>query len=289
MKINKKVITFGIPILAIALVSAVILFHYVTVDATVSEALSSATINLDVSGLPGETTIGSIDVSNGASVDLPVLLTWIEKSNKYSLDNSGGSCPGTDCEKRIVISQSDLGFTDLSDLETISWEADVISGYLPHVDVFLDNGETLVFEYAKVDPAQCDNAPYPTGTLNTFDDKGIVDGNAKAWLSSGVPGPCGDPTFEANYKTLTDWKTFYPIAKVERIEVEVDNWIASSNSDAWDVEVNGVVVADGVSYTTDMPKTVTIHPGANSIDVPFTYSTDTEPGKLSGRITLERI
>jgi cysteine-rich repeat protein len=127
----------------------------------------------------------------------------------------------------------------LDELDTISWDANVLQGYLPHVDVFLDNGKVLVFEYAKVDPVLCDNAPYPTGNLNTFGDKGIVDDSAYAWLSSGPAGPCGDETFDANHNSLADWKLSDGGQDVLAIEIEVDGWIATSEADVNNIMING--------------------------------------------------
>ena len=132
----------------------------------------------------------------------------------------------------------------LNDLENVSWRANVTQGYLPHVDVFLDNGETLVFEYAKVQ-TPCDNSPYPTGNLNTFEDKGMVDDSAYAWLSSGPAGYCGLPAFDANHKSLADWKTNYASANIIRIEIEIDGWIPTfAEHEAYvdDVMINGELV-----------------------------------------------
>lgn len=46
---------------------------------------------------------------------------------------------------------------------------------------------------------------------------------------------------------------------------------------------------NGVVYTTDMTKTVTLLPGANSVGVEFVYATDTVIGDVTGEITLERV
>ena len=140
----------------------------------------------------------------------------------------------------------------LANLNSISWMQYVESGYASHVDVFYDNtadgvaDDTLVFEYAKVDPADCDDAAdYPTGAVNTFDDKGIVDVDAYAWLSSGPSGPCGDAgTFDANHKSLADWKLALPTADVIAIEIEVDGWIGESEAFIDDVTINGELVED---------------------------------------------
>ncbi len=145
--------------------------------------------------------------------------------------------------------------TPLSDLNTISWMQFVDHGYVSHVDVYIDTAgdgggsdEALVFEYAKVDPNLCDGSStpgdgiYPTGQLNTFGDKGIVDAGAFAWKNSGPAGPCGDSNFDSGHKSLTDWKTTFPNAKVIAIEIEADGWIAESEIFIDDVMINGELV-----------------------------------------------
>ena len=140
--------------------------------------------------------------------------------------------------------------TTLSDLKNISWMQFVDQGYISHVDVLLDTAgdgggvdDSLVFEYAKVDPLDCDDvADYPLGAVNTFDDKGIVDDGAFAWLNSGPPGPCGDSTFDAGHNSLAEWKTIYPNAKIIALEIEVDGWIEESEAFIDDVKINGQLV-----------------------------------------------
>ncbi len=289
---NKKLWLFAaVFISVIVLVSAAVYFHSVSVTGSIDEALSSDTFDMDFSGYPAETIVNTIDVQHEGSVPLTVKLSFVESLNRYTLDNSAGTCmpyPSSTCEKRVIVPQEDLGITDLSELNTIEWEADVLEGYLPHVDVFLDNGETLVFEYAKVQ-TPCDNSPYPTGKLNTFDDKGIVDDSAYAWLSSGVAGYCGLLEFDNNHNTLAEWKLVYTDAKILKIEVEIDNWVSNSNSNIWNIEVNGVQVADGVTYTTDMPKEVVVQNGLNTLDVSLTYTTDSPVGIIKGKVNLDRL
>src|SRR3989344_4403493 len=140
-------------------------------------------------------------------------------------------------EGRIVITP-DFTMT-LNEIDSISWDAYVVDGYAPHVDVFLDNGKTLVFEYAKVDQNDCDDvADYPDGAINTFYDKGIVDDSAYAWLSSGPAGPCGNETFDANHNSLAEWKASDGEEEITKIEIEVDGWIYESESHIWNVEIN---------------------------------------------------
>jgi len=143
----------------------------------------------------------------------------------------------------------------LAELQNISWTQFVAQGYAAHVDVLLDTlgdgtvNDSLVFEYAKVKPLDCDDtADYPVGPINTFGDKGIVDENAYAWLNSNVPGPCGDSNFDSNHKSLANWKLFYPNAKIIALEIEVDGWISQSEAFIDNVMVNGELIQnfDGV-------------------------------------------
>lgn len=233
--------------LAIALVTAGIIqyFGQVQRDVHVDEAISFTGDNaINVSVMAGENVVSDVlNVKSQTSVVAPLsILTEVSPDDagitnevQYLLSASSG----TGVEDRVYVRAEDAGVTTLNDLDSIEWEARVNSGYLPHVDVFLDNGETLVFEYAKVNPASCDNAPYPIGDLNTFDDKGIVNDSAYAWLSSGVAGPCGDSTFDTNHKSLSDWKTTWGDVEVVAFEIEIDNWIADSDSELSNILING--------------------------------------------------
>ncbi len=291
---NKKILMFSmLGLFAIVLVSAAVYIYIgnTSVDIIVSEALSVGTVSVSFVGYPGETLIENIIVENEANVPLYVDLTYEEQSNDntFVLDNDGGTCanypdPGwrDECEKRIVFSGE--GMT-LNELETISWDANVISGYLPHVDVILDNGESLTFEYDKV--ADCGVGDYLLGELNTFDDKGIIDGGAYAW--SNLPGPCGDSAFEAQYNSLADWKGIYPGAIVTKIEVEIDNWIEASNSEVSNIVINGEKVSV-VTYTDDMPKTVTVNKlTTTNILVSFTINEDSQVGEFAGVVNVKRV
>jgi hypothetical protein len=124
-------------------------------------------------------------------------------------------------------------------------------GYATHVDVILDLGggitDALVFEYAKVDPSDCDDvADYPTGAINTFDDKGKIDEDTYAWLSSGPAGPCGDATFDSMHASLADWKTgidsIDSTTPVLAIEIEIDGWIEESESFIDNIILNDILI-----------------------------------------------
>lgn len=144
-------------------------------------------------------------------------------------------------EARIRIEPVDLL---LEDLQNISWMTNVLKGYTPHVDVFLSNDKVLVFEYAKSSDVGCDTAlgSYPIGTFSTFGAiKGeIIDDTTYAWES--IPGPCGEGIFDAQHKSLNEWKTTYSGAKVIALEIEVDGWIAESEAYVDDVRINGKIV-----------------------------------------------
>ncbi len=313
-KFNKKLLTFGIlGIFALALVAAGVYLYVGTskVDVTVDEALSITSVPISISGFPGDTHTEIITIGNLAGNGLNVEVSYTELSNKFILDNTGGVCGGGSltCEKRIVFDGEEMLLSDLSD---ISWEANVISGYLPHVDVFLDNGETLVFEYANVNDLVLGD--YPTGYLNTFDGKGIVDGAAGAWISSGCSG--GENMV---WYTLSDWvegqegditkcdgtsEKGYDIdgsAVISRIEIEVDNWMKGisghqfegidANSEVWDVVINDVMMSNGVKYSPvlPVPSKVLIPSGGTDVSVVFEIASDTPTGKFTGVVNIERV
>ena len=263
---NKKLLIFVImPILAISLVFAGVMSYIGQIqrEVEVTSAFEfTPTGTVEASGVAGETlTSENMYIASQTSVNIPLSVETevspdelgIEHTINYLLDNSeeeaGANCGGygTDgwrdrCEKRI-----DFEGMTLSSFNTMSWDVNVKAGYIAHVDVVLDNGETLVFEYAKVNPSiGCDEgiANYPTGEVNTFGDKGIVDSNAKAWLSSGISGGCITPAFIDNWKTLSEWKSTYLDAKILRFEIEVDNWIEASNSMVSNVVINGEDVSE---------------------------------------------
>ncbi len=88
----KKKLLYGLllPLFAVVLVSAAILFATIPVTFSVGEALSTTTTSLDFSGVVSECITESIDVENIANNDLPVQLTWVETSNEngvtYTID-----------------------------------------------------------------------------------------------------------------------------------------------------------------------------------------------------------
>ena len=200
--------------------------------------------------------VSSIDVTSRVRSSTGAAFTEISTEHDVSSPNSlrlfAGeitSFPPTN-EARLRINL-DSG-TTLEDLESVSWMQFVDHGYISHVDVLLDTAgdgggvdDALVFEYAKVDPDDCDDSEdYPLGSVDTFGDKGIVDDGAFAWLNSGPPGPCGDSVFDAGHKSLAEWKTAFPNAKIIALEIEVDGWIEESEAFIDDVKINDVLVED---------------------------------------------
>ncbi|MFH1591901.1 MAG: hypothetical protein ABIB47_00855 [Candidatus Woesearchaeota archaeon] len=159
-------------------------------------------------------------------------------------------------EGRVVITPTTP--MELGSFEKMSWEQYVAAGYMAHVDVFIDKegdgggyDEVLIFEGAKSTLSSfCDVTPYPIGALKTFGtDRGEeINDTTYAWLNNNLyPGPCGDTNFENLHKSLSDWKTTYPNAKIEKFEIEVDGWISVySYSEAYidDVMINGEIVQD---------------------------------------------
>ena len=171
--------------------------------------------------------------------------------------------PGSGDEARIVISVPEG--TTLADIAAVSWWEYLMAGYPPHLDIMLDiNGDgtiddSLVFEYAYNDVAlHYLEGPMPYGALTgdwyqTFSDDGNgpaqVDDAAYGWLSSGPPGPPGDPTFISG--TLADWRSgsvntaIDGITSVVSLEVEIDNWVVQSEAYTDDI----VIVIGGITYT----------------------------------------
>lgn len=225
----------------------------INVDITTTGADTGITITHDTVGLSTTAANNGAAFAN-ASLNGNVITL---EANEHAVDWSDAS------EARITIEGKDVGVLTLNDFNTMSWGADVINGYLPHVDIIIDTDgdgiedDALVFEYAKVDPSMCDGSTmpgdgiYPTGNLiATFDNKGDISDSTYAWLNSGPPGPCGEDVsgdlngdgliFEDTYKSLSSWKSTYPDANILRLEIEVDAWISNSKSEISNIVINSV-------------------------------------------------
>ncbi len=95
----KKKLLYGLilPLLAVVLVSAVaIYFATINVTFTVSEALSTETVELDFSGVVGDCVEKSFDVTNDANSDLPIQLNWVETSNPNGVTYAITDMPRTE-------------------------------------------------------------------------------------------------------------------------------------------------------------------------------------------------
>jgi len=144
-------------------------------------------------------------------------------------------------EARIVISMPE-GFT-LGELETLSWWEYLVAGYPPHVDVYLDAGDELVFEYACNNDMTGSGAGYygtETGAwFPTFNDNpsGLsqIAGTAKAWANSGPSGGPDQVTYTTDATYTIDSESI-----VTKLEIEVDNWMVQTEAYVDDIELNGV-------------------------------------------------
>ncbi len=251
--------------------------HYLDNRATVP-----ATVYLNTVCNSGDNCNG-IDISTD-TVGLSTTWSWVSGANADAslsgntvtliADGAPSETPWVASEARIVINAKDVGITTLSDLQYMSWDVDVNSGYIAHVDVYLDTNEdgdydsgiddVLVFEAAKVDPTICDaiTTSYPTGDNIDTLGRGIINSDAHAWLSSGLSGGCITPNFLASYGPLSDWQssggkegnTYKPNEEISqpydidgdtlvlRFEIEVDGWIANSKSVIGNIVINSVPV-----------------------------------------------
>ena len=177
-------------------------------------------------------------------------------ADKFSNDDWSSS------EARITIDASDVGVETLDDLLTMSWNVNVVTGYIAHVDVLIDttgDGEAddaLVFEHAKVVAPFDDIPSYPTaGTYDTLGSKSpIINGNSIAWLTSEDSGPIGGAGYTAH--TLADWKSGQISKKhgkdipvnvaVIRFEIEVDGWDQTFTGVIAESEISNIVI-NGIS------------------------------------------
>lgn len=245
---NKKILIFGgIGLLLIVLVSAAIINYSVSRDVTVNPSFTfigdhSEEIEIEA----GETiTSEDLNLESDTSVNIPLSIittpdeVGIEHTINYLLDNSEGTCANypaegwrDECEKRL-----DFDGMALSSFNTMSWDVDVIEGYVSHVDLILDNGESLTIEYATFDSDCNSPSSYPEGEYSF-----VIDSDTYAWES--IPGACGDVAFEEQHNTLTEWKATYPTATITRIEIEVDNWIEASDSIVSNIVINGEDVSE---------------------------------------------
>ncbi len=172
-------------------------------------------------------------------------------------------------EARIVITLPD-GIT-LGQIDSISWWVYAMSGYPPHIDITLDlEGENEDMLTAEMNLNSVD-APksiaelqseinYDTGWLQTFeltsdDSFGAIGDDTIFWVTRMGSGDLNAPS-----GTLLQWKdgevgedpeeeltttVISGSAPVVKLEIEIDNWVVSSEAYVDDIEI----VIDGVTYT----------------------------------------
>lgn len=173
------------------------------------------------------------------------------------------SVPGTGDEARVVIPLP-VG-TTLGDIDSISWYAYMVAGYVPHADLVLDydgdglRDDVLVAEGAHQNGDSVVGWPVSTW-IKTFEG---ASGVYTPW--SGIPGSqtanevksvqdktavwmqsAADPNFGldtlANFKAGKTGGMIIVNANtpVLSIEIEIDNWVLQSGAYVDDVSVNGI-------------------------------------------------
>ena len=84
-KTKKKFNKLWIMLIAVFLVAGVyavvVWTHSIPVTATVNEAFVSSTLNLDFSGIVGNTVVKEVNIHNSADVPIVVNLAWVELTN----------------------------------------------------------------------------------------------------------------------------------------------------------------------------------------------------------------
>ena len=124
MKVNKIYVLLLLPaLLLVSTVLAGVVFKQLDVTVTVSEALSTTTVDQSVSAFPGEPETISINVDNAASVPLNVEISFSETSN------ANGVIYTADMPKTVVASPGsntfDVTYNIASDSPTGTLETKV--------------------------------------------------------------------------------------------------------------------------------------------------------------------
>ena len=114
---KKQILIPSVLLLVLGLVCAVVYLQTISVTATVSEAISSSTISLDFSGMPGETILQNIAIQNDASVPLNVEIIFNET------DNVNGVTYTSDMPQTISIAP---GLADYP--VSITYDTDTVAG-----------------------------------------------------------------------------------------------------------------------------------------------------------------
>ena len=278
---NKKLLLFGLPILALALVSASILIYYgqIQQDVNVIQGLTIDGDDWDVPRLESvtmysleeKTIVSAHELRNTATIDATVTLDTscsaipltggcadITSVTEYVLSASGTK--GT--ESKIHIRAEDTNVDSLNDLISMNWESFIVDeGYIAHVDILIDTtgdgvaDDALVIEYDKVTGPSDQlvvnmNFVRDAWTTDAFSDKGSIGDSSIAWLTSEDPGSVGDAGYTAY--TLSEWKSGQTSKKHGKVisadvtviafQIEVDNWIVDSNGKIRNIQINTVDV-----------------------------------------------
>jgi len=263
----KKLLPLLISLLVIGVVSAALVTYFGSKTTTieVNQAITMPDCSESLTTAGGETiTTAQCTATSQTSVDIPVEIKTTDNPSDGGVENvdvqyelhAEGESPRED---RIRVLASDIGLNTLSDFNTASFQQNVVEGYVGHLDVLIDTtgdgiaDDALVFEYAKVNPARCDETPYPTGSMNTFGELGTISDTSYAWLTTGPAGPCGASNDVFFWHSLADWKTGVPTNQANgktisgttpiiALEFEVDSWIETTTAKMSELTVNSADV-----------------------------------------------
>jgi len=228
-------------------------------------------------GVVGATAIGystSLSTTGSAIVEISTEHATGTHSARLLANEIVSYPPTHEARVRIKLETPML----LSNFNSMSWKQYVKSGYMAHLDVFLDNNEVLIFEGAKSTASgsgYCDAGAYETGDLITFGpNRGTeINGITYAWKNGNIPGPCGNDAFEAIHNPLSEWKTTYnnDNVKITKFEIEVDGWIDGiPTHEAFidDITLNGNVIEDfeGQIVEVSIEPDLTLIPTPNPLD-----------------------
>ena len=255
---GKLMLFGGIGLLLMVFVAAAIIQHSVSREVVVTEAFTFVGDSSEnIEAFAGQTSLSkkmTLDSKTTVNIPLSIVTTPTDNSEITHTEEYILSTIGIDGhDSGIYIDVADTNVVTLDDLINISWDVNVLTGYIVHVDVLIDttgNGlvdDALVFEYAKVAAPYDNSESYPIGEVNTFGDKGIISDSSYAWLTTEDAGPVSGEGYTAY--TLGDWKLGKTSNKNSKVipadvvvigfDVEIDNWIEDSTSDVSNVLING--------------------------------------------------
>lgn len=287
-----KLLIIGLPlILVTALVIAIgIYFHTVDVDATVSEALSSTTVDLDFSGMPGETITKEITINNAANVDLTVNLEWTERTNpigKLILENKDSTNWDIiidDVSAILKYHTEGTSFTyDLTGKVPLSNTDYILIYYADKQDRFEnwggDNPGALI---VKITSDGSGNIVKSGAT-----DLGTVLPNQNDWNANPDPDYCNNHNGYDSYTHCNGAKIWLVLASdYDETNKKLTAWNPSNY--LFETDLISSNDADKVLYTIDIPENKLLIPGINTVNVSATYDTTTPIGGFDGAIKLTR-